>query len=139
MISDLLSILSYFDANTFLIIQDPFEGRKMRRRYLSSSGGESSSASSSSSNGAETSLQKILASFGATIAFERQDIRFYDVGNLFARHNFARDVKRNLNENDWAAENGKIFLTESGIVKFAFKKDFNALTEKIMPLLKIKH
>ena len=71
------------------------------------------------------------------LAFERHGINFYDIGTVFERHNFARDVKRNLGTNDWATENGKIYLTESGIVKFAFKKDVNSLIDRLMPLLKI--
>jgi len=69
-----------------------------------------------------SNLQRILAELGITPVYEYNGRTFYDTKDVFDRHNFARDVKRNVEEDDWVLEKTKYYLSERGIVSFAFKK-----------------
>jgi hypothetical protein len=71
----------------------------------------------------ETILQRIIREAGMVASYEYQGKTFYDTKDAFDRHNFARDVKRNVPETDWILEKTKYYLSEAGIVHFAFRKD----------------
>lgn len=70
----------------------------------------------------QSNLQRILAELGITPVYEYNGRTFYDTKEVFDRHNFARDVKRNVEEDEWVLEKTKYYLSERGVVMFAFKK-----------------
>lgn len=58
---------------------------------------------------------------------------FYDTRNVFDRHNFARDVKRNVPENCYMVQDKRYLLNEAGIVAFAFKKGISFVRFPVTP------
>jgi len=54
---------------------------------------------------------------------------------VFDRHNFARDVRRNVKAEDWIFLKPRYLLTEQGIVQFAFRKNVVRLVDKFMAVL----
>jgi hypothetical protein len=71
----------------------------------------------------ETILQRVLREAGFKASYEYQGKTFYDTVDVFDRHNFARDVKRNVPDTEWILEKTKYYLSETGIVGYAFRKD----------------
>jgi hypothetical protein len=60
---------------------------------------------------------------------------FYDTREIFDRHNFARDVKRNVKETDWVFLKPRYLLSEHGILQFAFRKNVPRVIEKVIHAL----
>ena len=54
---------------------------------------------------------------------------------VFDRHNFARDVRRNVKPDDWIFLKPRYLLTEQGIVQFAFRKNVPRLVDKFMGIM----
>ena len=67
-------------------------------------------------------LQCILAELGIVPVYKYQSRTFYDTSDVFSRHNFARDLKRTIDEEEWIYEHNKYYLSERGVVMFAFRR-----------------
>lgn len=83
-----------------------------------------------------TTMDVILAEQGIVRAYVSDDIIFYDTKDAFDRHNFARDVKRNLDPTDYIYENRKYYPSAMGVINLAVNMRNRALLDAIMvPLL----
>jgi len=81
---------------------------------------------------AESHLQHALRVLGMVIVLNLNGRNFYDTKGVFDRHNFARDVRRNVDEGDWIFKKPHYLLSERGIAQFAFRKQVDVVLSKIM-------
>jgi hypothetical protein len=70
----------------------------------------------------QSHLDRIFVELGITSAGEYHGRMFYDTNDAFDRHNFARDLKRCVNEGDWILNGSKYLVSKEGILVFAYKK-----------------
>ncbi len=68
-----------------------------------------------------THLRRAIADLGLKPCYQRDGKNFFDTRTVFDRHNFARDVRRNVRPEDWIFVKPRFLLTERGIVQFAFR------------------
>ena len=80
-------------------------------------------------------LDKIFAAFKIEARYEYDGRVFYEAKDVFGKHNFARDAKRCLLEEDWIQEKGRYYISQRGIVKLAAKLNQEALLGAIMAAL----
>jgi len=83
----------------------------------------------------QSRLQALLAELSLVPAYHMNGRNFYDTREIFDRHNFARDVRRNVKENDWIFIKPRYLLSEHGIVQFAFRKNVPRIIEKLLTVL----
>ena len=70
----------------------------------------------------QSHLDRIFLELGITASCEYLGRVFYDTNDVFDRHNFARDLKRSVDENDWVLNGTKYLVSKEGILSFAFKR-----------------
>jgi hypothetical protein len=80
-------------------------------------------------------LQRAVYELGLLPCYQFEGKNYYDTREVFDRHNFARDVRRNVKPEDWLFLKPRYLLTEHGIVQFAFRKNVNKLIDKFMLVL----
>jgi len=68
-------------------------------------------------------------------SYEYQSMVFYDTKDVFDRHNFARQLKRNLLEEDYVIEKNKYYLSKIGIVTYAVKTGHSKFIDAMMNIL----
>lgn len=79
-----------------------------------------------------TQLQHAIEEIGLTPCYHFNGRNYFDVREVFDRHNFARDVRRNVKEEDWIYVKPRYLLSEHGIVQYAFKKGVAPIVERLM-------
>src|SRR6185503_6934241 len=82
-----------------------------------------------------TRLDNIITEFGMVASYEYQSMVFYDTKDVFDRHNFARQLKRNLLEEDYVIEKNKYYLSKIGIVTYAVKTGHSKFIDAMMNIL----
>lgn len=85
-----------------------------------------------------TKLDDIFHDQGIMKVYEAEGQAFYDTCTVFDRHNFARDVKRTLDTDDYAQDEkgGKYYISAFGVLRLAAVMRNHVLLDAIMaPLL----
>jgi hypothetical protein len=60
---------------------------------------------------------------------------YYDTKDVFERHNFSREVKKKLPEEDFVVHEGKYYLSGKGILRLAAATYNNKLIDSLMHVL----
>lgn len=68
-------------------------------------------------------------------AYTYEERIYYDTGDVFERHNFSRDVKRVLDDEDRIVVSNKYYITAKGIFFFGVKMNNTKLIEAMMNVL----
>lgn len=80
----------------------------------------------------QSQLQYVIEDLGLSPCYHLNGRNFFDVREVFDRHNFARDVRRNVKEEDWIYVKPRYLLSEHGIVQYAFKKGVAPIVDRLM-------
>lgn len=83
----------------------------------------------------QTYLTRAVYELGLLPCYQFEGKNYYDTREIFDRHNFARDVRRNVRPEDWLFLKPRYLLTEHGIVQFAFRKNVTKLIDKFMSVM----
>lgn len=79
----------------------------------------------------ETRIKRLLCEVGM-IPYKYFGVIYYDTVNVFDRHNFARNVKRSIDDYDWLCKNNKYYLTERGVITYIFVYRHDNLKNLVM-------